>query len=114
MPWLPELFGAAALQHIEENRRRDKLVTVPFFDGLLAGEPDALVESFAGEPELYDPVHGRIKGERAFRAFVDRMSAWLVQRNASVEDVGHVVLAGHGFEEVVIHFDGETGRIDLP
>ena len=114
MPWLPELFGAAALQRIEENRRLDKLATVPFFDGLLAGEPDALVESFAGEPELYDPVHGRIKGERAFRAYVDRMSAWLVQRNASVEDVGHVVLAGHGFEEVVIHFDGETGRIDLP
>ena len=30
MPWLPELFGAAALQQIEENRRRDKLATVPW------------------------------------------------------------------------------------
>ena len=114
MPWLPELFTAPALQRMLEKRRRDKLATVPFFDGLLAGEPDALVESFAGEPELHDPVRGRIKGERAFRAFVAEMSAWLVQRNVSVEDVEHVVLAGRGFEEVVLHLDGEGGRVDLP
>jgi SnoaL-like protein len=42
------------------------------------------------------------------------MSAWLVQRNVSVEDVDHVVLEGRGFEEVVLHLDGETGRVDLP
>jgi hypothetical protein len=114
MPWLPELFGAAALQRLQDTRRRDTLVAVPFFDGLLAGQPDALVESFAGEPELYDPVLGRIKGEQAFRAYADRMSAWLVQRNVSVEDAGHVVLEGRGFEDVVLHFEGETGRVDLP
>ena len=114
MPWVPELFTAPALQQLLDKRRRDKLVAVPFFDGLLAGEPDALVESFAGEPELHDPVRGRIKGVRAFKAFVAEMSAWLVQRNVSVEDVEHVVLEGRGFEEVVLHFDGETGRVDLP
>jgi len=36
----------------------------------MAGELDALVESFAGEPELHHPVRGRIKGARAFEAFV--------------------------------------------
>jgi hypothetical protein len=28
---------------------------VPYFDGLMAAAPDALVESFASEPELHDP-----------------------------------------------------------
>jgi hypothetical protein len=114
MPWLPELFTAPALQQLLEKRRRDKLIAVPFFDGLRAGEPDALVESFAGEPELYDPVRGRIKGAQALRAYLSQMSAWLAQGNVSVEDVGHVVLEGRGFEEVVLHFDGENVRVDLP
>ena len=114
MPWVPELFTAPVLQQVLDKRRLEQLVAVPFFDGLVAGEPDALVESFAGEPELYDPVRGRVKGVQAFRAFVARMSAWLEQRNVSVEDVGHVVLQDRGFEEVVLHFDRRTGRIGLP
>ncbi len=63
------------------TQRRDELATVPFFDGLLAGEPDALIESFAGEPELHHPVRGRIRGARAFAEFVAETSAWLDQRH---------------------------------
>ena len=101
MPWVPELFTAPALQRILEKRRRDALVAVPYFDGLLAGDPDPLVESFAVQPEVHDPVRGRIKGEAAFRAFVTETSAWLRQHHASVEDVEHVILERRGFEEVV-------------
>jgi hypothetical protein len=114
MPWVPELFTAPALQQLLDKQQRDAIVDVPFFDGLTTGDLDALVKSFAGEPELYDPVRGRIKGVQAFSAFVARMSAWLVERNVSVEDVERVVLEGRGFEEVVLHFDGETGRVGLP
>jgi len=114
MPWVPELFSAPALQRVKEKQRRDELVSMPYFDGLMAGEPDALVESFTGEPELYDPVRGRIRGARAFEAFVTETSAWLRQRNVSVEDVERVVAERHGFEELVLHLDGETGRLDLP
>jgi SnoaL-like domain len=113
MPWTPELFSASALAHLEE-KRRNKLSTVPFFDGLLAGEPDALAGSFAVVPELHDPLRGRVKGERAFVAFVSEMSAWLHRHNASVEDVEHVVGERHGFEEVVLHFDAFGGRVELP
>ena len=42
------------------------------------------------------------------------MNAWLSRRNVSVEDVEHVVTERRGFEEVVLHLDGETGRVDLP
>ena len=82
MPWVPELFTAPALQQILDKRRRDELVAVPYFDGLLAGEPDALVESFAGEPELHDPVRGRVKGDGRSGRSSPRRSAWLRQHNA--------------------------------
>ncbi len=114
MPWVPELFSAPALQHVLDRRERDRLATVPYIDGFLAGEPDALVESFTGEPELHDPLRGRIRGADAFRAFAEQMSAWLVQRNVSVQDVEHIVVDGRGFEEVVLELDGATGRVELP
>ena len=114
MPWVPELFTAPALQQLLDKRRRDELLAVPYRDGFLAGETDALVESFAGEPMVHDPVRGRVKGVPAFRAFAAEMHDWLVRRNVSVEDVNHVVLARGGFEEVVLHLDGETGRVALP
>ena len=114
MPWAPELFTAPALEQLLEKRRREELATVPYFDGLMAGEPDALVESFDGEPLLYDPVRGRVKGVRAFRAFISEMNEWLRQHHVVVDEVEHVVLGGHGFGEVVLHLDGPAGRTELP
>jgi hypothetical protein len=113
VPWAPELFSAPALERLEEKRRHE-LVSVPYFDGLMAGEPDALVNSFAVVPELHFPVRGRVKGTRAFEAFVSDTYSWLRQHNVSVEDVEHVVTERQGFEEVVLHLDGQTGRVDLP
>jgi hypothetical protein len=97
-----------------QDERRHKLVAVPYFDGLLAGEFDALVESFAGEPEVHDPVRGRIRGTEAFEAFVNETSAWLRERNVAVEHVDHLVRQHDGFEEVVLHLDGDAGRVALP
>jgi hypothetical protein len=114
MPWLPELFSAPALQEVLDRRRRESLLAVPYFDGLLLGDPEPLVRSFAGPPELYDPFSGRVKGERAFRAFVTRTSAWLTRRSVRIEDVEHAILDHRGFEEVVVHLDGDAGPVDLP
>jgi hypothetical protein len=52
MPWVPEFFSAPALARLEQEPWRDDLAPVSYFAGLIAGEPDALVKSFAGEPEL--------------------------------------------------------------
>jgi len=114
MPWAPELFTAPVLEQVQEKWRLKELAAVPFFDGLIAGETDALVESFAGEPDLYDPVRGRIKGTRAFESFVAGLNVWLVQHKVSVENIERVVVEGGGFEEVVLHLDGPTGRGHLP
>ena len=113
MPWVPEMFTSQALAILEEERQRE-LAAVPFFDGLMAGEIGALVESFAGEPELHHPIRGRIRGARALETFVIETNAWLKQRDVSVEDVEHVVAKRHGFEEVVLHLETENGRIGLP
>jgi hypothetical protein len=114
VPFVPELFSAPTLARLEGEKRQHDLVAVPFFDGLMAGEPDALVESFADVPELHDPIRGRVKGTRAFRAFTSEMSSWLKQNNFSVEDVGHAITERHGFEEVILHSDDQNGRVDLP
>jgi hypothetical protein len=114
VPWVPELFSASVLERLREKLQRDRLETVPYFEGLMAGEPDALVQSFAGEPELHDPIRGRIKGERAFRAFVTQMDTWLNERNASVEQIEHVVTERGGFGDGALHLDGGTERVELP
>jgi hypothetical protein len=114
VPWAPELFSATALQGVLDKYRRDRMRSVPFFDGLVTGEIDALVESFSGVPEIHHPVRGRIRGERAFRGFVDDMTSWLHARNVDVEHVNFLITHPRGVEEVVVHVDGDHGRVGLP
>jgi hypothetical protein len=114
VPWAPELFSAPALQRILDKYRRERLRSVPFFDGLMSGEIDALVESFSGVPEVHHPVRGRIKGESAFRRFVTDTTSWLAERNVDVEHVNFVTTDPRRVEEVVLHLDGDGGRIGLP
>ena len=113
MPWAPELFSAPVRARLEEQRQH-KLVDVPFWDGLLTGELEALIGSFAGQPEVHHPVRGRIRGARAFGAFVTELNAWFARCHVSVEEVDVVAAQRHGFDEVILHLDSETGRISLP
>ena len=114
MPWLPELFSLPVVEQVREKWQRDSVESVPYYDGLLSGEYAALIASFAGEPELHDPLHGRIKGVRAFEAYVNEMTAWFAERNVTVTDVSRASGDGRGFEEGLVHFDGEDGRVDTP
>jgi hypothetical protein len=58
MPWMPEVFSAPIG---EAWRAKDEEATstndaVPYYEGILADEPDALVRSFAApQPVLDDP-----------------------------------------------------------
>ena len=114
MPWVPELFSAPAVAQFEDSLRRDERVTVPYFAGFLTGETDALIQSFTGEPEVHYPVRGRVKGERAFAAYAAATKAWLVEREASIEDVGILRTERRSIGEAVLHLGGEEGRVDLP
>lgn len=114
MPWIPELFSAPVLERLREKWERERLEAVPYYDGLMAGEQAALIRSFAGEPVLHDPLHGRVMGVRAFEAYVAWLTAWLAQRNISFDEVDDVITEERRFEEVVLHLDGDTGRVDVP
>src|SRR5215468_9435130 len=86
MPWLPELFSAPALAKLEAERRRDKYVTIPYFAGVATGEIEALIDSFAGEPQLHHPFRGRIQGERAFATYVHDTDAWMAENDVTVDE----------------------------
>jgi hypothetical protein len=111
MPWVPELFSAPALAQLEDRLRLEELDTVPYFAGFLTGETDALIQSFAGEPEVHYPVRGRVKGERAFAAYAAATMGWL--EDASVEDVGLLTTERRSIGEAVLHLGGTDGP-DLP
>jgi hypothetical protein len=112
VPWIPELFSTPVLAKFEAKQQR-KVEIVPYFDGLVAGEVDALVESFVGVPKLHHPLRGSIEGEYEFREFVADTARWLREHDASVEDVHRTVLEHRGFEEVVVHLRGGGEPIDL-
>src|SRR5436309_1556443 len=114
MPWPPELFSAPALAQLQDRLRGEERDTVPYFAGFLTGETDALIQSFAGEPEVHYPVRGRVKGERAFAAYAAATKAWLEEREASIEDIGLLRTDRRSIGEAVLHFGGEDGRVDLP
>jgi hypothetical protein len=108
------LFSAPALERVLANARAERLAAVPYFAGLMAGEAGALVESFAGQPELHHPVRGRVKGAGAFERFVVETNAWLSERVASVDDVDLIVTEHRSVEEVVLRLDGDAGPVELP
>src|SRR3954471_19113815 len=72
----------------------------------MTGEIGAIIESFAGEPEVHDPVRGRVKGAAAFERFAAQTNAWLAERDAIVQDVGFIVTPRRRVEEGVLHLDG--------
>ena len=65
------------LERAQEKWERERLESVPYYDGLMSGEHAALIRSFAGEPVLHDPLHGRAIGARAFEAYVTELQTWL-------------------------------------
>jgi len=58
MPWMPEVFTAP----ISEARRAEAEArandAIAYYEGILAGQPNALVRSFAGQPRVNDPRVG--------------------------------------------------------
>jgi hypothetical protein len=114
MPWIPELFSEPVLERLRAKWDRDRLEAVPYYDGLMSGEDDALIRSFGGQPVLHDPTRGRIIGVRAFEAYVTYLHAWLAEHNMSFEPVDDVVTQTRELEEVILHLDGDKGRVAVP
>lgn len=118
MPWMPEVFTApiAEARRAREAEAEGVNDAVPYYEGILADEPDALVRSFAArQPVLDDPRVGRIEGTRELRAFVTGTAEWLHERDAVVENVALTRTPARTVEEVVLNLlSDEGGRVELP
>jgi hypothetical protein len=68
MPWMPEVFMAEAIRRQSLHEREEAASAndaVPYFEGIMADDPDALVRSFtARQPVLDDPRVGHVEGAR--------------------------------------------------
>jgi hypothetical protein len=116
MPWMPEFFTAP----IAEARRHGEAAlandAVPYYEGIMADEPEALLRSFAAQhPVLDDPRVGYVEGERGLRAFVTGTAQWLRERDAVVENAALTHTPTRTVEEVVLHLLADDGgRVELP
>jgi hypothetical protein len=116
MPWIPEAFSASVLEQVRRQAEADARAAgpVPYFAGVTSGETDALLRSFAGEPELHHPMRGRVKGRRAFERFVTETNAWLTARSAVGGRVERITTPRREVEETVLTLEGHQGRVELP
>src|SRR4051794_18203317 len=80
----------------------------------MTGEIGALVESFAGAPQVHHPVRGRVMGVAAFERWAMQTGRWLAEHDATAEDVDFVITPTRGVEELVLHVDGDDGPVELP
>jgi hypothetical protein len=44
----------------------------------------------------------------------ETLITWIAERNVTIEDVDLIITPRRGIEEVVLHIDGDDGRIELP
>src|ERR671918_1723824 len=118
MPWMPEVFSApiAAARRAQEAEATSTNDAVPYYEGILADEPDALVSSFAArQPVLDDPRVGYVEGTRELRAFGSGTAEWLRERDAVIENVALTRTSTRTVEEVVLHLLAEGDeRVELP
>ena len=115
MPWMPEVFTGPIAEARREQDGASANDTVPYYEGIMADQPEALVRSFAGEPRVDDPRVGHVEGARALHAFVNGTATWLRERDAVVENVALTLTPTRTVEEVVLHLLSDQGvRVELP
>jgi len=114
---MPEVFtGPLAKAHRSGEETEPTNDAIPYYEGILAEEPDALIRSFAAQqPRLNDPRVGYVEGARELRAFVSGTADWLRERDAVVENVALTHTPTRTVEEVVLHLLSDEGvRVELP
>src|ERR671933_989400 len=115
MPWMPEAFTGPVADALTGREGASNTDAVPYYEGILAEEPGALVRTFAGVPRINDPRVGYVEGARRLRAFASGTVDWLRERDAVVENVALTRTETRTVEEVVLHLlNDEDGRVELP
>jgi hypothetical protein len=115
MPWMPEFFTVPVAEALRGREAASANDAVAYYEGIMAGEPDALARSFASRPVLDDPRVGYVEGDRRLRAFVNGTADWLRERDAVVENMALTRTPTRTVEEVVLRLlVGSGERVELP
>ena len=115
MPWMSEVFTAPIAEAQRQREAASANDAVPYYEGIMANQPDALVRSFATQPVVDDPRVGYVEGARRLRAFVTGTAEWLRERDAVVDNVALTRSLTRTVEEVTLHLLGDDGgRVELP
>src|SRR5918999_966471 len=102
MPWMPEVFTAPIAEARRGQDASSANDAVPYYEGIMANQPAALVRSFAAnQPVIKDPRLDHVEGAEALAAFVADQAAWLRERDGVVENVALTRTATRTVEEVV-------------
>jgi hypothetical protein len=96
------------------NSQANEGLKYSYLEGLMLGEPEALLRAFSGTPEIYDVWHGRVKGEDAARRFIERAGAWLRQNSKGIEVENVVDTGDYIAEESILRFDFLGKALDFP
>jgi len=111
MPWFPDTLVGQALADLDERRETERQW---FYDGIQARPADELARSFAGEPLVDDPRHGRVEGHDAFAEYVETTRAWLRDETAgAVERVHLTATPSRAIAEVSIALRGEHPELPV-
>jgi hypothetical protein len=112
---MPEVFTAPIAEARRQREAASANDAVPYYEGIMANQPDALVRSFAAQPVVDDPRVGYVEGVSRLRAFVTGTAEWLGERDAVVDNVALTRSLTRTVEEVVVHLLGDHGgRVELP
>ena len=115
MPWMSEVFTAPIAEAQRQREAASANDAVPYYEGIMANQPDALVRSFAAQPVVDDPRVGYVEGVSRLRAFVTGTAEWLGERDAVVDNVALTRTPTRTVEEVALHLLGDDGgRVELP
>ena len=88
MPWMPELFSTPVLERILEQRRRERVLAVPFFDGLHdRARPRRSSGRSPGSPSSITRCAGASRARPRSSASSPTPTTWMAERNVTVEDV---------------------------
>lgn len=85
-----------------------------YLELLVAGRVEAVAALFAGEPQVDDPLVGRVRGRAELARLVRHGHGWLDEAAATVEPLAEARTDQRAVAEATLSLALERGDVDLP
>lgn len=88
--------------------------TEAYLSRLVAGEVPAMLDGFAGEPVIDDPLSGPVRDRAGLDRFAAEKHAWLTQSKARIEAIRTTRAGGRTVHEALVYLSLPAGETELP